>query len=168
MSGLWQQMSSFQLLIRHVSERLDALHDELESVRQAVEEKSSAAALAGPFLANPPPSSDAFGSAGSPVFGPRVEVDGPDRHDTVAFEVKRLESEGSVALGHVELAPDQASVDLPLDRSGELYLVEWTTIDGYEFPLVLRDGASGHAAATVRVKPHQSRGFFVFVGYRLD
>ena len=35
-----------------------------------------------------------------------------------------------------------AGVDLPIDQSGALYLVEWSTSEGHVYNLVLRDGAT--------------------------
>ena len=82
---------------------------------------------------------------------------------------RRAGEPGAVrTLGEVELVPEATSVDLPLDQNGALYLVEWSTSDGHAYNLVLRDGASGQPAATVPVRPLQSQGRFVFVGYRVE
>jgi hypothetical protein len=59
-------------------------------------------------------------------------------------------------------------VDLPIDQSGALYVVEWSTAEGHVYTLLLRDGASGQPAASVPVRDKQSEGRFVFVGYRVD
>jgi hypothetical protein len=71
-------------------------------------------------------------------------------------------------VAEVELTPDASAVDLPIDQSGALYLVEWATSEGHVYNLVLRDGASGQPAASVPVKEKQNEGRFALVGYRVD
>ena len=73
-----------------------------------------------------------------------------------------------VGLGTRVLFVIEVQTYLPIDQNGALYLVEWSTTDGQSYNLVLRDGASGQPAATVPVKPLQSQGRFVFVGYRVE
>lgn len=121
-----------------------------------------------PFLAGPPPSSDSVGVAKVAVLAPRVEVEALRRHDLVFLKVRRIELAAVRAVGEVELGTDQIGVDLPLDQSGALYIVDWSTSEGYSVSLVLRDGATGQPAATVQVKPLQNQGRFVFVGYRVE
>jgi len=48
-------------------------------------------------------------------------------------------------------------VDLPIDQSGALYLVEWSTSEGHVYNLVLRDGASGQLAASVPSRRSRTR-----------
>jgi hypothetical protein len=124
--------------------------------------------IAGPFLSGPPTSSDSAGVAKVAVFAPRVEVDSPRRHDAVFLKLKRIEAETVRTVAEVELGQDATSVDLPLDRSGALFVLEWSTTDGHNYNLFLKDGASGQTAASVVVKQLQSQGRFLFVGYRLD
>ena len=45
---------------------------------------------------------------------------------------------------------------------------EWQTSEGHSYALVLEDGASGLPAATVQVRPQQTKGRFLFVAYRVD
>ena len=47
-------------------------------------------------------------------------------------------------------------------------MVDWPTSEGYNYSLILRDGASHHSAATVMVKQLQNEGHFILVGYRID
>jgi hypothetical protein len=71
-------------------------------------------------------------------------------------------------LGDLDFTSDQAGVDLPVDQNGALYVLEWSTSEGHTYTLSLRDGASGQTAAVVQVKPLQSKGRFIFVGYRVE
>jgi len=146
--------------------RLAGLEGQVEELRTALAEaERGGEPLAAPFLASPPPSSDAVGVARVPVFAPRLAVDSPARYDLVFLKVFRLEAEGRRLVGQLELGQDPAGVALPLDRSGSLYLVEWSTSEGYTYDLQLRDGLSGLVAASVRVKPLESSGRFLLVGY---
>jgi hypothetical protein len=126
------------------------------------------ASVAGPFLSGPPPSSDAVGVAKVAVFAPRLEIDAQRRHDLVSLKVRRVEPEAVRVIGELEFLSDQAGVDLPVDQNGALYLVEWVTSEGHNFALSLRDGVSGQTAAVVQVKPLQTRGRFIYVGYRIE
>jgi hypothetical protein len=151
-------------------ERLDAigkdvklLAEELGSLRE-----KAAAPPSGPFLSGPPSSSDSAGVAKVAVFGPRVEVESARRHDLVSLRVRRIEAAALRPVGELDLGTDQDSIELPLDQNGALYLVDWSTSEGHAYALVLRDGATGQAAATVQVKPLQKEGRFIFVGYRLE
>jgi hypothetical protein len=80
---------------------------------------------------------------GSAVLAPRVEVESFRRHDTVLLKVRRVEAGAVRTVAEVELTPDADGVDLPIDQSGALYIVEWATSEGHVYNLVLRDGASG-------------------------
>lgn len=152
---------------------LTALTKELGELSQAlsgVADRSAAPAVA--FLAGPPASTDAVGVAKGAVFAPRIAVDSARRHDLITLKVRRMEADGIRPVGEVELGRDEQAVDLPLDRNGALYVVDWAAGEGNSFDLMLRDGAggaeSGLPAATVRVKPFQGQGRFLFVGYRVE
>jgi hypothetical protein len=148
--------------IAGMTKELAALREELAAWR----ERGTPLAL--PFLSGPPLSSDAVGVARVAVFAPRVQVDASSRHDLVALRVRRVEAAGLRPVAETELGSDAVSAELPLDQNGGLYVVDWSTSEGHNFDLVLRDGASGQAAATVHVKPLQRDGRFLFVGYRID
>ena len=148
---------------------LDTVREALAAVREDLRElKDRPQPVAAPFLAAPPPSSDRLGVARTAVFAPRVEVESFLRHDTVTLKVRRVEAGAVRTVADVELTPDASGVDLPIDQSGALYVVEWSTSEGHAYNLVLRDGASGQLAASVPVKERQSEGRFVLVGYRLE
>lgn len=150
---------------------MNGIRDELRSLTKAVAEAAppaAAAPIAAAFLAAAPASSDLVGVAKVAVFDPRVEVDSARRHDVVTLRVRRLESVGSKGGGELELGTDVDGVDLPLDQNGALYVADWSTAEGLTYALVLRDGATGLAAATVQVKPQQREGRFIFVGYRTE
>lgn len=148
---------------------LGVVREELRAVREDLGElKDRPQPVAAPFLASPPAPSDRLGVARSAVFAPRVEVESFLRHDTVVLRLRRVEAAAVRTVAEVELTPDASGVDLPIDQSGALYLVEWTTSEGHAYNLVLRDGASGQPAASVPVKERQSEGRFVLVGYRVD
>jgi hypothetical protein len=144
-----------------VARTLAAMSAEVTEVRERL------VAPAAVFMAAPPPSSDTVGVAKTVVFAPRLEVDSGRRRDIVFLRIKRVEPGRLHPVGDAELGNDGIAV-LPLDQNGALYVVEWSTSEGHTYDLVLRDGASGQPAATVQVRPLQSQGRFVFVGYRLD
>jgi hypothetical protein len=148
-------------------ETLDGVKGDLAGFREE-SRRERGASVAAPFLASPPLGSDSLGVAKGAVLAPRVDAESPRRRDTVQLKVRRVEPGAVRTVAEVELLPDAVSVDLPLDQNGALYLVEWSTTDGQTYNLVLRDGASGQPAATVPVKPLQSQGRFVFVGYRVE
>lgn len=148
-------------------EERSALIRELRDVRALLESRTGPGPAAA-FVVAPPASSDAVAAARSVVFAPRVEVVAARRHDTVFLKLKRIEEEGVVPLGDVELAQTEARVDVPIDRSGGLYVLDWATAEGYAFQLELKDGASGRTAAVVEVKPEEAKGRFLFVGLRLE
>jgi hypothetical protein len=148
---------------------LSRVAEELVGAREDLKElKDRPQPVAAPFLAAPPPSSDKLGVAKTAVLAPRVEVESFLRHDTVILKLRRVEAGAVRTVADLELTPDAAGVDLPLDQSGALYLVEWSTSEGHFYNLLLRDGASGQPAASVPVKEKQSEGRFAFVGYRVD
>jgi hypothetical protein len=148
---------------------LEKVGQELVGVRDDVRElRDRPQPVAAPFLAAPPAGSDRLGVAKGAVLAPRVEVDSFLRHDTVLLKVRRVEAAAVRTVAEVELTPDANGVDLPIDQSGALYLVEWSTSEGHVYNLVLRDGASGQPAASVPVKEKQNEGRFVLVGYRVE
>jgi hypothetical protein len=134
-----------------------------------------------PFLSGPPPSTDSVGVAKVAVFAPRVAVESSRRHDIVFLRVRRVEAGQVRPVAEAELGSDIFAVDLPLDQNGALYIVDWSTAEGFVFNLLLRDGsalrrdlpyggdeAAGQPAASVQIKPQQYQGRFIFVGYRVD
>jgi hypothetical protein len=150
-------------------EFLENVRQELVGVRGDVHEmRERPQPVAAPFLAGPPASSDKLGVARGAVFAPRIEVDSFLRHDTVVLKLRRVEASAVRPVAEVQLDPDENGVDLPIDQSGALYIVEWSTSEGHVYNLVLRDGASGQPAASVPVKEKQNEGRFVLVGYRVE
>jgi len=150
-------------------EFLEKVRQELVGVRDDVRDlRERPQPVAAPFLAGPPASSDKLGVARGAVFAPRIEVDSFLRHDTVVLKLRRVEASAVRPVAEVQLDPDENGVDLPIDQSGALYIVEWSTSEGHVYNLVLRDGASGQPAASVPVKEKQSEGRFVLVGYRVE
>jgi len=150
-------------------ELLEKVGQELVGVREDVRDlRERPQPVAAPFLAGPPASSDRLGVAKGAVFAPRVEVESFLRHDTVALKLRRVEASAVRTVAEVELTPDASGVDLPIDQSGALYIVEWSTSEGHVYNLVLRDGASGQPAASVPVKEKQNEGRFVLVAYRVE
>jgi hypothetical protein len=149
-------VSELRETMKAVTEGVDALRDRI------------ATPVAAPFLSAPPPSSDTVGVAKVAVFAPRLEAEAQRRRDIVFLKVKRVEAGAVRLVAEVELPADQAGVDLPLDQSGALYIVEWATSDGNAFNLQLKDGTSALTAAVVQVKNLQSQGRFIFVGYRVE
>ena len=101
------------------------------------------------------------------MFAPRLEGDNVRRRDLVKVRVRRVEAGGFRPVGEVELGQD-GTVDLPIDQNGALYVADWSTGDGQTFTLILRDGASHQEAASVKVRPEQAEGHFIFVGSRLQ
>jgi hypothetical protein len=164
------QLIAVEGLVRLREEQLAVLVRELREMSQDVKALKAPhpQPIAGPFLSGPPPSSDSAGVSKVAVFAPRVEVDSSRRHDTVFLKLRRIESEGVTLVGDAEIGQDGSGTDLSLDKSGALYVLEWSTSDGHSYNLLLKDGASGQTAATVTVKPLQSQGRFLFVGYRLE
>lgn len=149
-------------LLGEVRVSLDATRDELRALRERPQP------VAAPFLAAPPTGSDRLGVAKVAVMAPRIEVESFLRHDTVSLRIRRIEPSSAQTVAELELTPDLAGIDLPIDQSGALYVVEWSTTDGHVFNLLLKDGASGQPAASVPVREKQSEGRFVLVGYRVE
>jgi hypothetical protein len=168
-SRLQDEVTLLKGSLRERDTLLGAVREELVGVREDVRElRDRPQPVAAPFMAAPPPSSDRLGVAKTAVLAPRVEVDSFLRHDTVVLKLRRVEATAVRTIAEIELTPDASGVDLPIDQSGALYLVEWTTSEGHVYNLVLRDGASGQPVSSVPVKEKQSEGRFVLVGYRVD
>jgi hypothetical protein len=166
---LERQLALLHGALRERDALLGTVREELAATREDLRElKDRPQPVAAPFLAAPPPGSDRLGVARTAVFAPRVEVESFLRHDTVTLKVRRVEAGAVRTVADVELTPDVSGVDLPIDQSGALYVVEWSTSEGHAYNLVLRDGASGQPAASVPVKEKQDEGRFVLVGYRLE
>lgn len=164
--GLRQQVAGLEHQLAEQAQRVEAMRSDVNEVKtEAVElRKAMLDPTALPFMAAPPESSATAGVSKTVVFSPKVEADPVRRRDAVTLTVRRVEASGLRAVGEVTLS-GETSVGLPLDRSGALYVVEWSTVDGQSFDLLLRDGLTGQVAATVQVRPLQSQGRFLFVGY---
>jgi hypothetical protein len=169
-SRLKSEVAELNTAVRERDELLGSVRESLRSLHEGVAElrERPTRAVAAAFLAAPPAGSDRLGVARTAVFAPRIEVDSALRHDTVSLKVKRVEAEAVRTVAELELTPDLNGIDLPLDQSGALFLVEWSTSEGHVYNLVLRDGASGQPAASVPVKEKQNEGRFALVGYRVE
>lgn len=165
-AALRLEMTAFRLEMKERQEAVEAVKTDLAGMRE--DSRRERASVAGPFLASPPVGSDSLGVAKGAVFAPRIEAESPRRRDTILLKVKRIEPGALRTVAEVEFPPDGVFAELPIDQSGALYLVEWSTTEGQVYNLVLRDGASGQPAATVPVKALQNQGRFVFVGYRVE
>jgi hypothetical protein len=148
-------------------EERSTLLRELRDLRVLLEARTGPGPAAA-FVVAPPASSDAVAAARSVVFAPKIEVLAARRHDTVFLKLRRIEQEGVLPLGEFELAQTESRIDVPIDRSGGLYVLDWATAEGYAFQLELKDGASGRTAALVEVKPEEAKGRFLFVGLKLE
>jgi hypothetical protein len=167
---LEREVARLESAVRVRDEVLDEVREQIGAVREDVRRlrEHPPRDLAAAFLSSPANGSDRLGVARAAVFAPRVEVDSSVRHDTVYLTVKRIEPTAVTVVAEVELTSDLDGVDLPLDDSGALYVVDWETSEGHVYKLVLRDGASDQPAASVAVHEYQSRGRFAFVGYRVE
>ena len=166
---LQSKVNVLETKARQKDDALDSLRGDLKVVEAGVTELRSRPVTppSGPFMAAPPPSSDAVGVAKTVVFAPRIEVDTLKRRDLVILKVRRVEASGVQLVGEKELASEEG-VDLPIDQNGALYIVEWSTTEGQTYNLLLRDGTSGQTAATAQVRLQQTQGRFIFVGYRAE
>jgi hypothetical protein len=162
-------VNALETKVRQGDDALDAMKADLKAVEGGVIELRSRPITppSGPFMAAPPPSSDAVGVAKTVVFAPRIEVDTVKRRDLVILKVRRVEASGVQLVGEKELASEEG-VDLPIDQNGALYIVDWSTTEGQSYNLLLRDGTSGQTAATAQVRLQQTQGKFIFVGYRAE
>jgi hypothetical protein len=169
LTRLRSRISTLEATARERDDSTDALRGELKGIESGVTELRSRPAVvpSQPFMAAPPPSSDAVGVAKTVVFAPRVEADTTKPRDLVILKVRRVDPGGLQLVGERELASEDG-VDLPVDQNGALYVVEWSTAEGQPYNLILRDGTSGLAAATAHVRLQQIRGKFIYVGYRAE
>jgi hypothetical protein len=167
---LRQELDEAQAGIKARDERLDSVGKDVRALGGEVAALRAALPwpLAGPFLSAPPLGSDVVGVAKVAVFAPRLEVESARTHDSVALRLRRVEAEAVARVADLDLVQHAASVDLPIDRSGAVFVLEWSTTDGYPLTLQLKDGGSGQIAANVQVRPQQSQGRFLFVGYRTE
>ena len=141
---------------------------ELGALKERVAALAGQPLLAAAFLASPPPSSDSLGVAKTPVFAPRLNVDAVRRHDTLFLELRRIEPGAVKLVAELELPGSESALDLPVDLNGALYVLEWSTAEGFNYTLTLRDGASDQTAASVQVRPLQNQGRFLYVASRLE
>ena len=173
---LRSQVTRLEAAARGRDETLDGMKKQIAGLGDAVSglREPPPPVVAAPFLSGPPPGTDAVGVAKVAVFAPRIEVDSSRQHDLVFLKLLRAEVRGLQLVAEVELGRDETTTDLPIDRNGALYVVEWATSEGLNYSLHLRDGAGGRdaspgaPAATVQVKPLEPRGRFLFVGYRVE
>jgi hypothetical protein len=165
---LRSKVTALEATTKQRDEALDALKGDLKLIETGVSELRSRPAIvpSQPFMAAPPPSSDAVGVAKTVVFAPRIEVDTPKRRDIVNLKVRRVEASGVQLIAEKELGEE--GVELPVDQNGALYVVDWSTTEGQSYNLILRDGTSGQTAATAQVRVLQTQGKFIFVGYRAE
>jgi hypothetical protein len=163
------KVAALETRARQRDDDLDGMKGDLKLVEAGVTELRSRPVTppSGPFMAGPPPSSDAVGVAKTVVFAPRIEVDTPKRRDIVSVKLRRVEAGGARLIAERELANDEG-LELPIDQNGALYIVEWSTTEGQTYGLLLRDGTSGQTAATAQVKVLQTQGRFLFVGDRAE
>jgi hypothetical protein len=166
---LQSKVTALETKARQRDDALDSLRGDLKVVEAGVTDLRSRPVTppSGPFMAAPPPSSDAVGVAKTVVFAPRIEVDTLKRRDLVILKVRRVEASGVQLVGEKELASEEG-VDLPIDQNGALYIVDWSTTEGQTYNLLLRDGTSSQTAATAQVRVQQTLGKFIFVGYRAE
>lgn len=157
--------------LKQRDEMLAGMGRDLRSLADAlgdVKERLGPAPLGGPFLQSPPSPSDSVGVAKQLVLQPRLEIDSALRHDLVSLKLKRIETSGVRLVAELELGTDVLGVDLPIDQNGAVYALEWSTSEGFNYNLILRDSATGRSAALVQVKQLQNFGRIIFVGYKLD
>lgn len=162
-AGLEGEKRRWESRVKELGESMKTVTEGLEAIRER-----TAPPVAGPFLSAPPPSSDIVGVAKVAVFAPRMEAEAQRRRDIVFLKIRRVEAGAVRLVAEAELPADQPGVDLPIDQSGALYIVEWSTSDGNAYGLQLKDGTSAQVVATVQVKQLQSQGRFIFVGYRVE
>ena len=168
LESLRRKVNALETTGRQRDENLDAMKADLKAVEAGVADLRARPVTppSGPFMAAPPPSSDAVGVAKTVVFAPRIEADTLKRRDIVTLKVRRVDAGGVQLVGERELGEE--GVDLPIDQNGALYIVDWSTTEGPAYNLVLRDGTSSQTAATAQVGIRQTQGKFIFVGYRAE
>lgn len=165
---LQRKVASLETTARQRDDALDAMKTDLKAVEAGVADLRARPVTppSGPFMAAPPPSSDAVGVAKTVVFAPRIEADTLKRRDLVTLKVRRVDAGGVQLIGERELGEE--GVEIPIDQNGALYIVDWSTTEGPTYNLVLRDGTSSQTAATAQVGIRQTQGKFIFVGYRAE
>jgi hypothetical protein len=170
LARLRAQVLSLDVALQARQARLDEIHREVEAARADVARLGEAQGdpVAAPFLSAPPTGSDSAGVAKVAVFAPRLRIDTQATHDPVDVRVRRVEARAVRTVGELQVPRDGSAVELPIDRSGALYIAEWSTGEGHTLSLQLVDGATGQTAATVQVRPNSSEGRFLFVGYRTE
>ncbi len=156
-------------------ETLDAIQREIKAAGEelaALKERAAAfdaqVMLANAFLVSPPPPSDALGVAKTPVFDPHLHVDAVRRHDTLFLKLRRIEPGGVKLVADLELPASDTSIALPVDRNGALYVLEWSTTEGFAYSLSLRDGVGEQTLSSLQVRALLNQGRFLFVGSRLE
>jgi hypothetical protein len=170
MGGLRSQVAALHAELRARAEAFEGLRREFASMSEdlvALKDRPQVS-VAGPFLSAPPASSDTAGVARVAVFAPRLNIDAARRHDSLSLRLRRLDPGSARVVADLELLADQSSLEIPLDQNGALYVLEWQTSEGHAYALALQDGASGLPVATVQVRPQQTKGRFLFVGYRVE
>jgi hypothetical protein len=168
-ASLRSKVAELESRARERADEIGSMRGELKSIEAGLAELRARPMVvpAQPFMAAPPPSSDAVGVARTVVFAPRVDADTTRPRDLVILKVRRIDAGGVQLVGEKELG-SQDGAELPIDQNGALYIVEWSTAEGQPYNLILRDGTSGQAAATAQVRIQQTQGKFIFVGYRAE
>lgn len=170
--GLRFELAALGRALKERDDAYEGFQRDAKSDLGALKERVAAMAaqplLAGAFLSSPPPSSDSLGVAKTPVFAPRLNVDAVRRHDTLFLKLRRIEPGTVKLVAELELSGSESALDLPVDQNGALYVLEWSTAEGFNYTLALRDGASDQTAASVQVRPLQNQGRFLYVASRLD
>lgn len=169
------ELAALRLAVAGHDERLAAVQRDVKAAAaDTADLKERAARLAGQpvlaavFLASPPAASDSLGVAKTMVFAPRLQLESVRRHDTLFLKLRRIEPDAVKLVAELELAGSESTLNLPIDLSGGLYALDWSTSEGFTFTLSLRDGASDQSAASVQARPLQNEGRFLFVGARLE
>jgi len=168
--GLRSQVAALHAELRARAEAVEGLRRDFAAMSEdfASLKDRPLVSVAGPFLSAPPASSDTAGVAKVAVFAPRLNIDAARRHDSLSLRLRRLDPGSARVVADLELMSDQSAVDIPLDQNGALYVLEWQTSEGHTYALALQDGTSGLPVATVQVRPQQTKGRFLFVGYRVE
>lgn len=172
MGGLRFELAALGRALKERDDASEGFQRDAKADLGALKERVAALAgqplLAAAFLASPPPSSDSLGVAKTPVFAPRLNVDAVRRHDTLFLKLRRIEPGAVKLVAELELSGSEPALDLPVDQNGALYVLEWSTSEGFNYTLTLRDGASDQTAASVQVRPLQNQGRFLYVASRLE
>lgn len=171
-SGLRLEVVALELALKKRDDLFEDYQRGVKSDMGVLKERVTTLAgqpvLATAFLTSPPPSSDSLGVAKTPVFSPRLTVDSIRRHDTLFLKLRRIEPATVKLVAELELSASEPTLELPVDQNGALYVLEWTTTEGFNYTLALRDGASDQTAASVQVRPLLNQGRFLYVASRLE